>query len=216
MSTPTAPAQLFENYEHALEKHGQNHLAVLAPRADDMRRRFTAACELWRNEKNPSGSSLLDLGCGYGGLLDFLLLQNREQLIDYHGVDVSHKMIAAAKARHPTAKFDQRDIIANPLLEQSVDYVIICGVLTVKFDIAHEDMRAFALQLLTAAFRVCRIGIAYNVQNWHVNRRDDLFHWPMDEAASFISSELSANYVFRADFGQYDYMTYVYREPVVK
>jgi hypothetical protein len=41
--------------------------------------------------------------------------------------------------------------------------------------------------------------------------RDVLFHLPFDAAAAFVSSALSRRFVFRSDYGLYEYTTYVYR-----
>jgi hypothetical protein len=38
-----------------------------------------------------------------------------------------------------------------------------------------------------------------------------LFHLPFDTLASFLTSELTRNFVFRNDYGLYEYTAYVYR-----
>jgi hypothetical protein len=41
--------------------------------------------------------------------------------------------------------------------------------------------------------------------------RPDLFHLPFDATAEFVTKELTRNYVFRSDYGLYEYTTYIYR-----
>ena len=61
-------------------------------------------------------------------------------------------------------------------------------------------------------FEKARVGIAFNVMSKHVDwERDDLFHLPFDVLAGFLRRELSRHYVFRANYGLYEYTTYVYR-----
>jgi hypothetical protein len=47
----------------------------------------------------------------------------------------------------------------------------------------------------------------------HVDwQRDDLFHLPFDTLAAFLRTEVSRHFLFRADYGLYEYTVYVYRE----
>ena len=105
-------------------------------------------------------------------------------------------------------------MLKNPLPTQSVDYVVMNGVLTEKRELSFEAMEDFAQAMIRTAFAACRKGIAYNVMSAHVDwERADLFHWPFDRASAFLRAEVSRNYAFRADYGLYEYTTYVYREP---
>jgi SAM-dependent methyltransferase len=205
--------QLRDAYERAIVKHGPVPMGVLSPRQRDVDIRLKVITDLWETRERDFSGSILDLGCGYGVLLDHLNTLPYANNIDFWGIDVGAKMIESAKEMHPTARFELRDILTDPLPDQCVDYVVMNGVMTVKFNCSQEEMTAFAHTFLAAAFRLCRKGMVFNVQNWHVNRRNDLFHWSFDEAAAFISKHCSPHYVFRADFGLYDYMVYVYREP---
>lgn len=50
--------------------------------------------------------------------------------------------------------------------------------------------------------------------SWHVDwQRDDLFHLPCDTLLAFLKAEVSRHVVLRADYGLWEYTTYVYREP---
>jgi hypothetical protein len=54
--------------------------------------------------------------------------------------------------------------------------------------------------------------MAFNVMSKHVDwERDDLFHLPFDELGRWLVSSISRNFVIRADYGLYEYTTYVYR-----
>jgi hypothetical protein len=66
--------------------------------------------------------------------------------------------------------------------------------------------------LLPALFKKCKYGLAFNVMSEHVDwKRDDLFHVPYDLLADFLQKNLSRNYIFRNDYGLYEFTTYVYR-----
>ena len=67
-------------------------------------------------------------------------------------------------------------MLATPMPKQSVDIVIMNGVLTERISLSVEAMTAMAKALVAAAFRVARVGIAFNVMNAHVDwERADLF-----------------------------------------
>jgi len=62
-------------------------------------------------------------------------------------------------------------------------------------------------------FSHAAIGIAFNVMSKHVDwERDDLFHLPFDTLAEFLEEHLTRNYVFRNDYGLYEYTTYAYQQ----
>jgi hypothetical protein len=120
-------------------------------------------------------------------------------------------MVAEAKKRHPDYNFRQQDILTNPL-KAEYDIILMNGVLTVKAALKQAQMEAFAKKLIEAAFRKCRVALAFNVMSTHVDwQREDLFHWPFDAAADFLAS-LSKHFVFRQDYGLYEYTAYLYKD----
>jgi hypothetical protein len=73
-------------------------------------------------------------------------------------------------------------------------------------------MFVYFRRLAARVFQHAQIGMAFNVMSKHVDwERDDLFHLPFDLLAGFLQKELTRNYVFRNDYGLYEYTTYVYR-----
>jgi hypothetical protein len=72
-------------------------------------------------------------------------------------------------------------------------------------------MLTYFKQLVKRVFAQAEIGIAFNVMSKHVDwERDDLFYLPFDQLAAFLRSEISRNFIFRNDYGLYEYTTYVY------
>lgn len=203
---------LVRHYEECLARHGPTPLGADWPNGADLATRFGVMLDLLPDvEQKPV---LLDLGCGPGLLLDYLAATGAIENVDYRGIDLSATMIAAARARWPQHDFSCRDIVAAPLPEQSVDIVIMNGVLTERVSVGVESMTELARPLIGAAFRTARVGIAFNVMNAHVEwQRNDLFHWPFDELADFLKREVSGEYAFRADYGLYEYTCFVRRRP---
>lgn len=203
---------IVRHYEACLVRHGATPAGVDWPNATDLAVRFGVMLELLTDAgERPD---LLDLGCGPGLVLDYLAATGGLDRVRYRGIDLSSTMIETARRRWPMHEFSSRDIVAMPLPEQSVDVVIMNGVLTERVTLSVESMTALAQSLIAAAFRAARIGIAFNVMNAHVDwQRDDLFHWPFDALAAFLRRAVSPHYAFRADYGLYEYTCFVRRQP---
>jgi SAM-dependent methyltransferase len=202
------------HYERCLQAHGATPKGVDWPNGQDLEARF--ATQLDALSDFPSGTKpvVLDLGCGIGLLLDYLQATNQLEGVTYQGVDISSRMISTAQRRWPNKAFLIRDIISDPLPNQSVDLVIANGVLTERVGIDQETMVGMAQELIRAAFRAARVCVAFNVMSRHVDwERDDLFHWGFDEVAAFLTRDVSRHMSIRADYGLYEYTVFVWREP---
>ena len=158
--------------------------------------------------------SLLDLGCGPGLLLNYLTATGRVDAVEYRGIDISPAMIELGRRRWPGKAFQVRDILADPLPPESVDVVLMNGVLTERQGIPRERMVIMAESLLTAAFQAARYGIAFNAMSRHVDwEREDLFHWGFDEVAAFLKRNLTRHFSFRADYGLFEFTAFAWRRP---
>lgn len=82
------------------------------------------------------GDSILDVACGNGTLLGAL---SKKARVNAFGVDLSEKMIAAAKERHPNCTFAVSSCVLLPFETESMD------VITMSCAFHHfEEPRTFA------------------------------------------------------------------------
>jgi|SRR6185295_12061001 len=209
---PSAWEAIVRHYEACLAAHGATPRGADWPNGADLAGRF--ATMLGPVLKNANRPVLLDLGCGPGLLLDYLAATGGVDRVRYRGIDLSPAMVEAARARWPAQEFSCHDILANPLADQSVDFVVMNGVLTERVSLSVEVMTSLAEALVAAAFRSARLGVVFNVMNAHVDwQRNDLFHWPFDQLAGFLKRDVSPHYAIRADYGLYEYACFVWRQP---
>lgn len=200
------------HYEETLAMFGPNVHGVDWPNLEDLETRFRIMASGVPATDEPV--RLLDVGCGVGLFLDYLIQNVVPGTWCYTGLDISPAMIDQARSRHPLARFLSRDLIAQPDLGEQHDFAILNGVFTVKRDLSQDQMQAFVEALLQAVWPHCRLGLAFNVMTVHVDYpRDDLFHWPIDEAVAFATRALSREVRVRADYGLCEYTTFVYRAP---
>ena len=198
------------HYEACLAKYGDTHLGVDWPCQRDAAVRYQVMLDVIKPFAN-TRVSLLDFGCGASHLFDFIL-QNKLSHIDYSGLDLSEKYIELSWQKYPSVKYYCMDILDSSDHLPEFDYIVMNGVFTEKIDLVFDEMYSYFTRLIIRIFSNVKIGLAFNVMSSHVDlERVDLFHLPFDLLADFLSRELTRNFVFRNDYGLYEYTTYVYK-----
>lgn len=203
---------IVSHYEACLEQHGDSHLGVDWPKAEDVHKRHRVMLDVIRPETHGAKVSVLDFGCGAAHLNEYILEQGLNQ-IEYAGLDLSEKFVQLARSKFPASSFFCLDLLEGDASLPMFDYIVLNGVFTEKRELSFDDMLAYFKELLPRVFAHARIGMAFNVMTKHVDwERNDLFHLPFDTLAAFLKAELTRNFVFRSDYGLYEYTTYVYHE----
>jgi len=119
--------------------------------------------------------SLIDYGCGYGGLVSFL--QRHKRNFFYTGFDVAEAMVETARAlygHYPYCAFT-----TNPSELCPADYVVSSGALNVKLDIDDKAWGEYVLYMLENFNELSTKGFAFNLLSRYSDpalRRDDLFY----------------------------------------
>jgi SAM-dependent methyltransferase len=200
------------HYESCLERHGDTHLGVDWPNAEDGATRHRVMLELIKRDSRGGGKvSLLDFGCGASHLYEYIREQNLGQ-IEYVGLDLSKKFVALSRSKFPEIEYLCLDVMDESPRLREFDYIVMNGVFTEKRELSFDKMFDYFSTLLPKVFASARVGLAFNVMSKHVDwERADLFHLPFDTMAAFVSKALARNFVIRNDYGLYEYTVYVYR-----
>lgn len=202
--------EIIEHYETCLAKHGDSHLGVDWPKAQDAETRYRVMLEVIRKPR-PRVVSLLDFGCGASHLYEYMLA-NGIAGIDYTGLDLSPKFVKLAFSKFPNNRYICADILEQPEAVPAFDYIVMNGVFTEKRGLTFDEMLDYFERTLAAVFAKAQCGIAFNVMSKHVDwERADLFHLPFDLLANYLKKALTRNFVIRNDYGLFEYATYVYR-----
>lgn len=157
---------------------------------------------------------LLDVGCGFGLLLDYLKDNSLLELVDYTGVDLVESILQEAQSRWPANRFDRRDVRDRPYGIETFDYCILCGIFTTKNGNNYDDTIALAESTLKAVWPSVKLGLGFNSMSTHVDwERDDLFHWPLDDIMTFCKRDLSRHVALHLDYGLWEVSTLVRKAP---
>jgi SAM-dependent methyltransferase len=201
------------HYEACLERHGDTNLGVDWPNPDDVDTRHRVMLDVMARPPSAGGVRLLDFGCGASHLYEYIL---REEIADvkYAGLDLSARFVELSRSKFPDNRYWCLDILADDEIADlpPFDYAIASGVFTEKLGLSFDEMLAFFKRAVERLFALVDRGIAFNVMSKHVDwERADLFHLPFDVLADWLTADVSRNFVFRNDYGLYEYTTYVYR-----
>lgn len=201
--------------ESCLDEHGDSYRGVGWTREYDPQMTYQLMLEGLRR-KPGERLEILDFGCG---LSHFYAHLQERQVTDMHysGLDLSPKMLQISRQKYPDIAYYQLDVLAEPETLPEFDYIVMNGILTARFGISEEAMWDYSQRLLKVLYGKARKGLVFNCTSSHVDwPRDDLFHLALDPLAAFLKKELSRHYVIRNDYGLFQYMVYLYRQPVTE
>jgi len=144
-----------EYYTQKVRMHGPSPRGVDWNGEESQLIRFEQLCKIISAvEGEPF--SILDYGCGYGALIDFL--KQRYKNFDYTGFDVSEEMVTQARNLYPAYRFtsDERELSPH-------DYVVASGVFNVKLDIPSDEWEDYVKAHLHYLDSLSRKGFAFNI-----------------------------------------------------
>lgn len=153
---------------------------------------------------NLEGCSILDVGCGFGDLYEFLR-QNGIN-VDYTGVDLNQDFIEIARQRHPDAEFIVDDFESSKI-KGKFDWSFESGIFNLKV----SDHDAFVRNMLRKMFKVSRKGIAADFLNDRGLKTGEMYHPSPVDLYNFCN-RMSGRVVLRCDYKPTEFCVYVYKD----
>lgn len=161
------------------------------------------------------GVSLVDLGCGYGALLD--VIAGDPRVDSYRGVDISPEMIEAAQelhrrcgVSHPTFEFST----GSTPPERSSDVVVASGIFNVRADASPDAWTRHVTETIVEMARTAGRAFAYNgllPTSEGYRPRDHLHHSEPADHERLVRS-LGWIPTVRTDYGLWEF-TVIARRP---
>lgn len=159
--------------------------------------RFKILCEV---AEDIFISDILDVGCGFGHLVDYLITNQFKGT--YKGIDIVAEMIIHAKQRHPSFHFEINDV--DSVLPTSHDHVLASGIFTFS-DL--ENMQA-TIRLL---FSRCKKSLAFNSLKLSTfSKEKEIFYADPIKTLDFCKS-ITPSCFLRQDYLPEDFTIYMYR-----
>lgn len=150
--------------------------------------------------------SILDVGCGFGDLVDFL--GGRGATVDYTGYDINPRLIEVAKKRHPHMKFYVVDIEEEK--REGFDWIVSSGVFNYKM----PSSKAFIENMLTIMFEMSHLGVAVDFMSAYVDFRGEETHHSDPRDIFDFCKSLTKWVTLRHDYLPYEFCIYMYRHEV--
>lgn len=195
-------------YETAQIKHGDSPAGVNWRNGESQALRFDILSQIG----DLTGRKVHDVGCGMAHYYDYL----RQKGVDcrYVGSDLSARMIEAARQRlGRDVELHVGSIEEESALEWAkADYLVGCGIFTVRDSIAPEPWWDYVQCMIGRMFEASEIGCAFNVMTSFVDFQDDhLFYVSPQEVMNFCVENLTRKIVIRHDYPLWEYSVFLYR-----
>lgn len=220
-SSPTGMNELTrrfeEHYGRTFAAHGATARGVDWKDAADAGLRYELMLRLLsqsppaaRIGTDGSSWSLLDVGCGYGGLYRYA--RARGIRLDYTGIDVVESMIAHARRTtvDEHAHFVHADVLSYEP-GRPFDGIVCNGLFTQKLTESDESMSDFVATVTRRMYDVCSGGIAYNLLSSEVDYQVRENYYCDPSLALRLALTLSRNVVVNHATSLFEFVVYVYR-----
>jgi len=163
---------------------------------------------------NPSKPfSIIDYGCGYGAMFEYLHEKGWE--FDYYGVDLIEKMILAGRQKYmdfSNARFttDEKELPVT-------DYLVAAGIFNIKLESPYDEWQDFICETLPRMNALCSKGFSFNMLTKYSDadrmaERPDLFYADPLFFFDFCKRNFSRNVALLHDYGLYDFTILVRKD----
>lgn len=159
-------------YAAKLRDHGPTPLGVDWNSAESQILRFE---QILRVCDVGSSFSIIDYGCGYGALVDYLAGKGLEFF--YTGYDISAEMINKARELHAGSR--NCSFVSDASHLRAADYTVTSGIFNVKLQVSDDEWHTYMLHNIEQIATLSKKGFAFNALTSYSDidkRRPDLHY----------------------------------------
>lgn len=151
------------------------------------------------------GFTVLDYGCGYGALADYLL-ENHLVFDHFFGFDILASALETARAAHP--RRDLYTFSADFEAIPAVDFTLASGVFNIRLDTAYEKWTGYVLDCLHQINQKSRKGFSCNFLTSYSDpdrMAERLYYADPCRLFDYCKRNFSHNVAILHDYGLYDF-----------
>jgi SAM-dependent methyltransferase len=189
-------------YARTLSEFGATPRGVDWNSAESQRLRFAQLARLFDGDP---AAGVIDYGCGYGALAEYLDEEGRPPR-PYRGFDIAAAMIDEAIARH--AGQPHRTFTATATSLGPAPYVVASGIFNVRPGIDDAEWREYVLQTLQSMHDLSSSGFAFNMLTTYSDlsrRRADLHYADPREIFDHCKRRFSPRVALLHDYPLYEF-----------
>ncbi len=157
--------------------------------------------------------TIIDYGCGYGAMFDFLSRINFQ--FEYYGVDLLAKMVSTGLELHSGDRNAHFTTKENEL--PICDYLVAAGIFNIKLDALEGQWQEFICNTLIRMNRLCTKGFSFNMLTSYSDKdrmaeRPDLFYGDPLFFFNFCKLHFARNVALLHDYGLFDFTILVRKD----
>ncbi|MCC6146852.1 MAG: methyltransferase [Anaerolineaceae bacterium] len=149
--------------------------------------------------------SILDYGCGYGALTDYLRKKSLN-FSQFMGYDIAESMISVARERYAGIP----GVAFTTLIDEvsTYDYATACGVFNMKINADKKEWDEFVIHSLTEMDAHSRLGFSVNFLTKYSDpdkMRSDLYYADPCFLFDYCKTHFSKNVALLHDYNLFDF-----------
>jgi len=210
MSLENALKKYKEYFTEKIETYGADPKGVDYNGIEAQEIRFE---QLIKVIKPSSPFSIIDYGCGYGAMFDFL--QKKDWQITYYGFDMIEKMAVAGRDAHKD--FTNAYFLYSESDLKAADYLTAGSIFNNKFEADNNEWQNMVSETLRRMNALCTKGFSFNMLTKYsdedrMSKRPDLFFGDPLFFFDFCKRNFSRNVALLHDYGLYDFTILVRKD----
>ena len=189
-----------ERYNRRLERYGVSELALGWGPKGRSKLRFEVLLSQWKM----NNSSVLDYGCGFGDLYDYIVKKGFRN-VAYTGLDINDNLIRIARSKHSkSAKFMVADLLSSKKIPRH-DFILSSGV----FNYRLKNNMNFIRKCFRKFNELSRKGFAANFLSDKVSYTKGYTYHSNPAEILELAYSYSNNVVIRNDYMPFEFTVFV-------
>lgn len=184
-------------YNKLLKKHGVKPHALGCPKGRQSIRFKNIDNLIFKNCK------ILDFGCGFADLLNYLIKNHASYNFKYTGCDIVSNFIKISQNKYRGSKFID---LNSDSINQKYDIVTAFGVFNLKYTKSNEDHFQIIKNELSKLYNISKKYLLVDFQSPFVDyKQKDSYHQDLDLLIKFVVKNLSRRFEIIHSYLPYEF-----------